>query len=79
MIGLFSRFMRAWAQAALPEPSAARRRLNAMKRGGLLSLLRLQGVPGLWAAETEALRRVAIKAYEEGRISDEDIEDEDTL
>lgn len=74
MIGIFHRFLRTFGEV---EPSVARRRLTGFSAGQLRALLSVARIypPGLWSASADALRGVALRAYNEGRISDEQIED----
>lgn len=76
MIGAIHRFLRAFVEV---EPSVARRRIMAFDRGQLRALLSHARFSvaghGLWSATTDALRSVALRAYESGEISDEQVED----
>jgi type II secretory pathway component PulK len=74
MIGIFHRFFRSLVEI---EPSVSRRRIMGFSAGQLRALLSVARVypPGLWSASADALRSVVLRAYEQGQISDEQVED----
>lgn len=77
MFSLLARLVRQLVEDSLPEPTVARRRLLSFSAGQLRALLSVSRVypPGLWSASEDALRGVALRAYDLGQISDEQIED----